>query len=304
MYRDGNQTQLAAAWRESAAANVKQLPAILAAMDDAAPLAANWIAAAAQAVAERTGQPGIELPRADLEVFLNDRRHAPRARRLAYEILLVGDATLADRVLPTLLDDPSLELRRDAVARVLAEADRSANAQPQDRVRAISQYQIVLNSARDTDQIKRAVEQLRRFGQTVDLARHFGFIQRWKIIGPLDNRGGRGYAAVLPPEEKLDFAAKLAGNGGPVDWRGYTTHDDYGLVDLNAAIGRQLEVLAYAAAEFSRLRRRTRWKSVLAARTRFEFRSTVGCWSRARRITRWQLWTSSSATARCTRAAI
>ena len=209
------------------------------------------IAAAAQAVAEPcAAQSSNPLPRADLENFLRDRRHAPRARRLAYEILLAGDATLADRVLPTMLDDPSLELRRDAVARVLAEADRLADGQPAVRARALAQYQIVLNSARDTDQIKQAVEQLRRFGQTVDLPRHFGFIQSWKIVGPLDNRGGRGYAAVLPPEEKLDFASHLAGVGGQIGWRDYTLHDDYGQVDLNAALGRQLEVLAFAASDF------------------------------------------------------
>jgi hypothetical protein len=163
---------------------------------------------------------------------------------------LAGDATLADRVLPTMLDDPSLELRRDAVARVLVEADRLAEADSAVRARAVAQYQIVLNSARDTDQIKRAVEQLRRFGRTVDLARHFGFIQSWKIVGPLDNRGGRGYAAVLPPEEKLGFAARYQGVGGQVGWRDYTTHDEYGQVDLNAALGRKLEVLGYVAAEF------------------------------------------------------
>jgi len=108
----------------------------------------------------------------------------------------------------------------------------------------------LLDAARDPDQIKRAVEQLRRFGQTVDIARHFGFVQTWKIVGPLDNRGGRGYAAALAPEDKLDFSADYAGIDGQVGWRDFTTHDDYGQVDLNAALGRHLEALAYAAAEF------------------------------------------------------
>src|SRR5579871_1674712 len=69
--RDGNQAELATAWRDLASADVKQLPAILAAMDDSTPLAKNWIAAAAQAVVERAAQSGSPLPRATLESFLD-----------------------------------------------------------------------------------------------------------------------------------------------------------------------------------------------------------------------------------------
>ena len=54
-----------------------------------------------------------------LEKFLVDRRHAPRSRRLAYEWLVRVDPAAADRLLPGMLDDPSLELRRDAVAQLL-----------------------------------------------------------------------------------------------------------------------------------------------------------------------------------------
>ena len=119
---DGSQAAAAAAWRQLAQADAGQLPTILAALDDAGPLATNWIRTAAEAIVERTHSASA-LPRAELRRFLLDRRHAAAGRRFAYETLLAGDPTLADRVLPTMLDDPSLELRRDAVDRVLDAAD-------------------------------------------------------------------------------------------------------------------------------------------------------------------------------------
>ena len=43
---------------------------------------------------------------------------------------------------------------------------------------------------------------------------------KWKIIGPFENADGQGFAAVYPPEQKLDFAATYPGkNGEPAAWK-------------------------------------------------------------------------------------
>ena len=138
--QNSGQREASLAWRKLAAADANELPSALAGLDDAGPLAANWIAQAVDAIAERAQNRGAALPREALERFLFDTNHAPRARRLAYEILLRGDPALADRVLPKMLDDPSLEMRRDAVAQVIAEADRLAAAEPIDKAKTVAAY--------------------------------------------------------------------------------------------------------------------------------------------------------------------
>ncbi|HKD35603.1 MAG TPA: hypothetical protein VKB78_02350 [Pirellulales bacterium] len=247
---NAGQREASAVWRKLAGTDPNQLPLVLAGLDNAGPLAANWIATAAESIAERADNNATPLPRPELERFLFDRSHAPRARRLAYEILLGGDPALAYRVLPKMLDDPCLEMRRDAVARVIAEADRLAAATPVDTPKTVAEYEKALDAARDLDQVKHAADQLRHFGAKVDMARHFGFITDWQLIGPFDNRDKKGYAASYPPERQVDLTAVVAGKNGDMKWRPFSTSDEFGQVDLNRAIHKELGVVAYALAEF------------------------------------------------------
>ena len=69
------------AWAQiTASADAEQLTTILAAMDGAGPLAANWLRAAVDAIAERHVQGKGMLPIAGLEAFLNQKQHDQRAR--------------------------------------------------------------------------------------------------------------------------------------------------------------------------------------------------------------------------------
>jgi hypothetical protein len=244
--------EAAEAWRELARVDTAQLPVMLAALDQAGPLAANWIGTAVDAIAERTIESRGTLPAAELEKFARDRRHAPRARRLAYEWLRRVDPTAPERLIPGALDDPSLEMRRDAVARLLDQAAELSS--PQRKADAIALYQKALTAARDIDQISLAAQRLRSLGQTVDLARQLGFIVAWKVIGPFDNQedkgGDKGYDAVYPPETGLGFASNCPGRHGTVCWIDYTAADDFGNADFNAALGDEKSVVGYAAAEF------------------------------------------------------
>ncbi len=240
--------EAARAWDRLARADAAELPALLAALDGANPLAANWVRTAVDAVAERAARQDQPLPLAELERFVLDRGRAPRARRLAYELLQSRDPSAEQRLVPGMLDDPSLELRRDAVARVLEEAEAARTGGNRDR--ALAAYRRALPAARDEDQIRLASGRLRELGEEVDLQRLMGFLARWKLIGPFDNTEQRGFDAVYPPERELDFSVSYEGKHGRVQWIDHTTADEYGRVDLNRALAEEKEVVAYAAAHF------------------------------------------------------
>lgn len=243
------------AWAElTEQAGVGDLPAILAGMDGAGPLAANWLRAAVDAIAERHLHANGTLPTQGLERFLAQKKHNPRARRLAFEWIARVDPAAPDRLIPNMLDDPSLELRRDAVARLLAAAEK-AQAE-QNASEALATYRKALGPARDLDQVKTITEALKKLGHPVDLAHHYGFVQDWMLIGPFDNHGGKGFDAVYPPEEAVELDATYSTPEGTLRWKRHHTDDEYGAVDLNKAIGKHMGAAGYAAAEFLSDRRR------------------------------------------------
>jgi hypothetical protein len=237
----------AAAWRAVVQGDAARIPAVLAAMDGANPLAANWLSAAVDALA--TGHGPVPLD--GLRAFLADVRHDPHARRLAYEMIRDRDRAAADGLIAGMLDDPSGELRRDAVQRAI---DAAAGLKKDGRKdEAIAGYRTALVAARDVDQIKAVDSALKGLGESVDLPRQFGFLMHWQVIGPFDNTKGAGFATVYPPEERVDLTAPVAGRDGPVSWKPLVTTDAYGMVDLNPtypAEGGLKEVLAYAFTEY------------------------------------------------------
>jgi len=220
------------AWPVVAGAGVDALPRLLAAMDGAGPLAVNWLRAAVDAVCD-DGEP---LPLAGLEAFLADTRHDPRPRRLAYDLLRGADPDRAAALLDGMLEDPSVELRRDAVAALVARAEAAAGAGRAEE--AVAGLQRAFAAARDVGQVQAIAKSLEKAGMPVDLARHFGFLLEWRVIGPFDNPGGKGYETVYPPEQAGDLKAPpgvpVAGKFGPVEWRPVTSADPLGLVDINA----------------------------------------------------------------------
>ena len=235
-----------AAWQKLAQADATQLPAILTALDDASPLAANWLRSAAEVIVGRQLAAGGPLPAAELEAFAIDRQHAPRSRRLAYQWLVEVDPRASDRLLPKMRDDPSLELRREAVARLLDDAQTKLQNDPAQGRKILD---LALASARDLDQIRAAIDQFAAQGVKIDLGKTLGFIQHWKVVGPFDNVGGKGFAAVYPPEKSVDLKAKYEGKGGPITWENAKASDEMGHVDLNQALGQDKGAVAYAYAE-------------------------------------------------------
>ena len=237
-----------AAWQRISQADATQLPTILRGMRDDNPLVNNWIRAAVDTIAERTVRAGQPLPADLLDRYVADRKNSPRSRRLAFEWLIAAEPAARERWIPQLLDDPSLELRREAVAWKLEQAKQATQDTKTDV--ALAAYRMALQSARDLDQIEAATEALKQQGETVDLPKLFGFLTQWYLIGPFDNTDTQGFDQAYPPEERVDLSASYEGKGQQVQWQQVATDDPYGKVDLSKLLGKHKGAAAYATATF------------------------------------------------------
>jgi hypothetical protein len=220
---------------------------LLAAIDDASPTAANWLRSAAEQISDDARVAGRRMPADRLEAFIRDIRHAGTARRLAYELLVRVDPGAPDRLLPGMLDDPGAELRRDAVAVLLKEAEPLVKKKD---AAAVDACKKVLRHARDRDQVDLAAKRLGQLGVDIDLTVHYGFITRWLVVGPFDNRDGAGFRDLLGPEAAA-VDPKMAYRGKDekmVRWQPHTTTAKLGLVDFNKIYGEKKGVVAFAFA--------------------------------------------------------
>jgi hypothetical protein len=236
--------EAAVAWQDLAKSNASVLIDILEAMGDANPISLNWLRSAVDTIAARELSAGRKLPVSRIEKFLGDTAHHPRARRLAYELIAQAEPDRAESLIAKMLDDPSPELRRDAVERLVAEAKQLREA-------AIAKYEMALKSARESEQIEAVAKTLKELGRPVKLANVFGWVSEWQVIGPFDSAGGAGFANVFAPEQAIDLQGEYDGKSGKVRWQPLTTTNDFGLVDLNKPLGSLKGVAGYAYAEIA-----------------------------------------------------
>jgi len=230
-----NSVPAAKAARELSELPADALPEILAGFDSTNPLAENLLRSAVESIADRTAQSEASWPTNELAAFIDEpQKHDARARRLAYELLQRSDATRAQAILPTLLTDPSSELRRDAVAYWIGAAKRLLKENKSDEAKAA--YEKALSGAVDDDQVKEIVKALKERGVDVDLHRHFGFLTSWQVIGPFDNREQKGFNAKYPPETSVDLAAKYEGQLGEVSWQPIDSKSPYGEIDIGKTL--------------------------------------------------------------------
>ncbi len=235
------------AWNTLSKAPVEALPALFGAFEGAGPLPANYLGSAIEVVVAERGE-GAPFPLETLGNVLLDPKRDSRARRLAFRLIEEHDPDFVRLIQPGLLNDPSVHLRRGAVADLIREADALAESGLDEAARLI--YRQALNSARDVDQVQEIADKVRELGGEVDLPRHFGFIMHWQVVGPFDNTGRDGFAKEFPPEKGVDLAAAYPGKSGEVAWQPLVTTDELGKVDFNEPYGPQKEVVAYAFAEF------------------------------------------------------
>ena len=225
------------------------IPGLLKALDGANPLASNYLRNAIENIVDKTRKAKGTLPLAEIEAFLKETKHEPRARRLAFEILVATDKANYDRLVPGMLNDPSTELRLDAVIVVMEQGNALFDEDKKDEAKA--KYREAMAAARDDDQVKTLKKYLEELGEKVDLPTHFGFLMTWKLIAPFDNTAGKGFAVAYPPEKELDFSKEYEGKDGvKASWVGTTTEDEYGIVDLAKVLTPFKGSVAYAVAEF------------------------------------------------------
>jgi len=238
----------ATAWQELAKADPAALTDILRGMNGANPLAENWLRAAVTAVADKAIAANT-LPVPALQAFLMDTINSPGPRVVAFDLLQRANPELADRLTPSLLEDPSAELRRHPVAKLLEAGDEALAQGRKDAAKAA--FQQAMHSARDEDQIKDLAKKLKDLAAPVDLPRHFGFLMNWKLIAPFPNLERKGFDTVFPPERGIDLAAEYEGKAvARVKWQDFTSQDDYGMIDFNKPFTMLKEVTGYAFTEF------------------------------------------------------
>ncbi len=236
--------EAAAAWKALVGLGGDALLPTLAAMDDAKPVAANWLRLAAQAVVEKEKRAERRLPVDKLEAFVKDVKHAPPSRRLAYEFLVQVDAKTPERLLPGMIEDPSVEIRRDAIDAALERVMPLVKTDPKS---ASTQLQQLFRSSRDQDQTEKIAKSLKELEVPTDLNKHFGVLTDWMVIGPFDSTMGAGYEKAYDPEKKVDLAATCKGKGGnDVKWIAHASAEPYGVIDFNKAVGKNMDAAAYA----------------------------------------------------------
>ena len=239
--------EAAAAFQKLSHAEPSSLLPLLKAVEPSNAIARNWLRSAIEVIVERATTEGRPLPLDALRDFLNDREQSPEARRLAFELMLTIDRDTTEGMIPSFIDDPSNELRRDAVSQILVRAKK----QLADSDEAAAQtYRQALDAARDVDQIQEIAKAFTEMGLEIDLQKHFGFLTNWKVVGPFHNLERAGFAERFAPEENLKLDATYTGKESEVTWQPLSTSDPYGKVDLNKPYGKLKEVTAYAYHEF------------------------------------------------------
>jgi hypothetical protein len=233
------------AWQSLAKTPVTELPQLLSAMNEANPLAANWLRAAIRSISD--GSKG-KLPLSALEAFLKDGKNSSAARTLAFDLIREADSKLADTLTPSLLEDTSAELRRYPIGQLQEEADKAL--EKGDKPGAAKLFSQAFQAARDEDQIKALSKKLKDLGQPIDMPQHFGFLMNWRLIAPFTNNERKGFDTVYPPEEEIDFTKSYEGKGKQAAWTEFTSKDDYGKIDFNKPFGMEKQVVGYAATTF------------------------------------------------------
>lgn len=231
----------ASAWNQLVQSGSKSLPQILKDLETADASSANWLRTAADAIIEKELAAGRSLDVTALETFLKNTANAPRSRRMVYEWIIRVNPDARQKLLVGFINDPSMELRRDAVADALAQLPKDG-----DRKAGLRK---ILNSARDRDQVDAIAKELKTLGDEVDLAAHFGFVRDWMVLSTFDNTGEKGFAAVYEPEKKLEWKTLPAGKDSkPSAWKRVTSADPYGKMNLAKDVGKHKAAVAYAVA--------------------------------------------------------
>ena len=208
----------------------------------------NWLLSVAQTVADRDPKAS----KAILEQFLPRLSEDTAARYWAFVHVTRGDTEKREALLESMLADPCLELRYEAVALGMKRIEKAKGLSDAQRV---SRYEEMLAASRLPSQIQEIAKQLKELGKEVDLLKHFGFVPEWSTVGPFNNVEKVGFAQAYAPEElylagKLDVSAGYEGKTGEVKWTSVSTEEQDGTVDLAETFNKEKGAVAYVFGQF------------------------------------------------------
>ena len=209
---------------------------VLQAMRGSSLIGKNWLSGIANATQRKNPASKVEL-----ESFLKDTAQDPEARYTVFRWLTEGDADSRNRWLESMLNDPSPELRYEAVAKALEPKEL-----PEDQLKTL------LDVARQPEQVVELIARLDKLGVKVNQSKHFGFLSTWKFIGPFDNTGSKSFDKAYPVE--TDWVSnKLAdtyqGRPGEVKWIAETSEDPEGAIDLAKLYNNEKGCIVYGVTE-------------------------------------------------------
>jgi len=219
--------QAAKAWAELVKAGPIALLPILEAIDDRKPTSVNWLRTAIDAIAEKQASDGAKFSEDSLTIFIRNRKNSPTARSVAFEIFENQEPVRSDVLLAGFIDDPSLELRRKGVQKHITLFKNDPNS-----------FQKIFEAARDKDQVEAIAKELEKLKLPANITKHYGYITQWALSEDFDNKNGLGFGKAYPPETAAERK----------DWKAAQSSATYGTMDLNAAIGKKMNAVAYASA--------------------------------------------------------
>ncbi len=168
-----------------------------------------------------------------------DAPRDPIAERIGAVTRALHEDRRSPRAAAHLAELAGLEAESGDLSR-LATACAVISGEPQalPEVRAMARLQLA-GIERARGNLQRHVNHLRRLG----------FVTQWRVVGPFDDEGKRGFETVHPPERALELEASYPGKGGDAVWREVATEVvEAGFVHLGAALPREQEVCAHAVA--------------------------------------------------------
>ncbi len=181
-------------------ASADKLPTLLSGFDGAHVIAKSYLRSAIDAVIGKARNDKQAIPLEPLLTYLSETKHDPMGRRFAFDLIASINPEKAKALVPTFVNDPSIELRRDAIEQLIATHSKQLEAG--DKPAAREGFLAAVASARDFDQVKQIVQALRKLEVVFDVNKHFGYINDWHVIGPFTNADLKGYETEFPPKRE------------------------------------------------------------------------------------------------------
>lgn len=209
---------------------------VLEAMRGASSVGKNWLLGIAN-----SSQKKNPASKQELEGFLKDTKQDPEARYTVFRWLTDGDESSRNQWLETMLDDPSPEIRYEAIAKALEPKELS-----------VEQLKTLLDVARQPEQIVDLIARLDKQGVKVNQSQHFGFLSSWKLLGPFDNTGSKSFNVAYPIESDWvngKIAETYQGRAGDVKWISESSEDPDGLIDLAKIYNNEKGCVVYGVTE-------------------------------------------------------